>query len=236
MARAPRRGTLLRMSRSYAVTWRDGAGPAHSGRLELRAAGIVLEGMNGGGPVSVLVPYAELVGSRVAAGPERLDSRPTLVLERRAGRAIRLASVGAPGMISEVAEQLAALRTGRALAVERVAVIVPLRKGKREKAEWLLDKGPPFDPERMGLERHEVYLTDQDAVFIFNAASGFSLQRLLSDTKVWSSAAAWADVVSGAPRIAKPFYAWATVSAPDDLFFEATPGPGDSEGGDIHSP
>jgi len=81
-----------------------------------------------------------------------------------------------------------------------------------------------------------VYLTDSEAVFVFNAAPGFSLKRLLSDTKVWSTAAAWADVVSGAPRVAKPFFAWATVAAPEDLFFEATPGPGDSEGGDIYSP
>ena len=122
------------------------------------------------------------------------------------------------------------------MAAERVAVVVPLRKGKREKAERLLDKGPPFDPERVGLERHEVFLTDQEAIFVFDAASGFSLQRLLSDTKVWSSAAAWHDIIAGAPRVAKPFFAWATVASSDDLSFHAEPGPGDSEGGDVYSP
>jgi hypothetical protein len=223
------------MNRSYAVTWQNGEGPTHSGKLELRATGVRLEGTNGAGPVSLLAPYGELLGLRLAPGVERLDGRSTLVLDRRAGR-IRIASIAAPGIISEVAEQVAAMRAGNAAAAERVAVVVPLRKGKREKAERLLDKGPPFDPERVGLERHEVFLTDQEAIFVFNAAPGFSLQRLLSDTKVWASAAAWHDVVAGSPRIAKPFFAWVTVSDPDNLYFDAEPGPGDSDGGDIYSP
>jgi len=125
---------------------------------------------------------------------------------------------------------------GSAISSERVAVVVPLREGKREKAERLLADGPPFDPERVGLERHEVFLTDQEAIFVFTGAAGFSLERLLSDMKVWSSAAAWHDVAAGAPRIATASFTWTTVATSDDLFFAATPGPGDSDGGDIYSP
>ena len=36
--------------------------------------------------------------------------------------------------------------------------------------------------------------------------------------------------------MAQPFFAWEAVVPRDDLFFEPTPGPGDSEGGDIYSP
>jgi hypothetical protein len=224
------------MSRSYAVSWRNGEDPTHAGKLELRASGVSLEGTNGGGPVTLLVPYGELLGLRLAPGVERLDGRPTLVLDRRGAGRIRIASIGAPGIISEVAEGVTAMRTGNAIAAERVAVVVPLRKGKREKAARLLDRGPPFDPERIGLERHEVFLTDQEAIFVFNAASGFSLQRLLADTKVWASAAAWHDVIAGPPRVGKPFFAWAAVTSSDGLFFDPTPGQGDSEGGDIYPP
>jgi hypothetical protein len=236
MAFTARPGTLVNMHQSYAVTWRNGDSPIHSGKLELRAGGLSLEGMNGAGPVSLLIAYGELQGLRMAPGAERLDGRPTLVLGRRPGGDVRVASIGAPGVISELTDHITALRAGSALAADRVAVVVPLRKGKREKAERLLEQGPPFNPERVGLERHEVFLTDNEALFIFYAASGFGLQRLLSDTKVWASAAAWHDVVAGPPRIAKPFFAWAAVADQDDLFFDATPGPGDSDGGDIYSP
>jgi hypothetical protein len=224
------------MNRSYAMTWQAPDGGPHSGKLEVRASGVRLEGRNGAGPISLLIPYAELLSLRLAPGPERLGGRPTLVFGRGDGGDIRVASVGTAGIISEVAEEVASMKAGNAMSAERIAVIVPVRKGKRDKAECLLDQGPPFDPERMGLESHEVFLTDQEAIFVFNASAGFNLQKLLADSKVWASAAAWHDVIAGAPRIAKPFYAWAEVTSCDDLSFEPTPGPGDSEGGDIYSP
>jgi hypothetical protein len=223
------------MNRSYAITWQEREGPAHSGKLQLRASGIRLDGRNGAGPVSILIPYDELVSLKFASGSDRLGGRPTLVFDREIGD-IRIASVGAPGIISEVAEQVASMKAGNAISSDRVAVVVPLRKGKREKAERLLDQGPPFDPERVGLESHEVFLTDQEAIFVFNAATEFNLQKLLADSRVWASAAAWHDVIAGPPRIAKTFYAWANVAGSGDLFFDATPGPGDSEGGDVYAP
>jgi hypothetical protein len=224
------------MSRSYAITWQEAEDSPHSGKLELRASGVRLDGRNGAGPVSILIPYGDLLGLTLAPGHARLAGRPTLVLGRRGADDVRIASVGSPGVISEVAEQVASMRAGNAISSERVAVVVPLRKGKRDKAERLLDKGPPFDPERVGLESHEVFLSEQEAVFVFNAVSGFSLQKLMADSKVWASAAAWHDVIAGPPRVAKVFYAWANVAGANGLSFEPTPGPGDSEGGDIYSP
>jgi hypothetical protein len=241
------------MHRTYAVTWQEANCAPHSGKLELRATGLSLEGANNGsGSAALLIPYEEVVGMRLAPSRQRLDGRPTLELDWRSHGTLRVASVVASGIISEIAEGLGALRLGRSAVNDRVAVIVPIRKGKRDKVERLLDKGPPFEPERVGLGRHQVFLTDQEAVFFFESAVGFSLQRLLSNTNVWTSAAAWHDCVAGPPRIARPFYAWAAPSREDDtreddtreddtreddnLSFAATPGPGDSEGGDIYSP
>src|SRR5262249_46392941 len=138
------------MNRSYAITWQEPGGAPHSGKLEVRASGIRLEGRNGGGPVSLLVPYAELVGLSVAPSRERLGGRPTLVLGRDGGADIRVASVGAAGVISEVAEQVASMKAGNAMSSDRIAVVVPLRTGTRSEAERLLDQGPPFDPEKIG--------------------------------------------------------------------------------------
>jgi len=226
------------MHRTYAVTWQEHESLRLSGKLELRAGGLSLEGSNNGsGVVGILVPYEDLVALRFAPGRERLDGRPTLVLDRRETGSLRVASVAAPGIISEVAEQLAALKLGRVRSNERLAIVVPIRKGKAEEARRLLDQGPPFDPKAVGLGRHEVFLTDQEAVFFFESATGFGLSRLLGDRSVWACAAAWRDVIGGAPRVARPFYAWAAVSPHDaTLVFGRDPGPGDSDGGDVYPP
>jgi hypothetical protein len=51
----------------------------------------------------------------------------------------------------------------------RVVVVVPLKAGVRDRVRELLEMGPPFDPEAAGLDRHQVFLTDQEAVFLFEA-------------------------------------------------------------------
>ena len=94
------------MHRSYAVTWQESGSP-HSGKLELRATGLSLEGQNGVGAVSTLVPYGDIENLKAAPRAERLSGRPTLVLSRRGGDKIQIAGVGAPGILSEVAEQVA---------------------------------------------------------------------------------------------------------------------------------
>ncbi|MBA3718565.1 MAG: hypothetical protein H0W87_10115 [Actinobacteria bacterium] len=121
------------------------------------------------------------------------------------------------------------------LAAERVAVVVLLREEKREEAELLLVQGAPFEPERIGLERHEVFFTDQEAIFVFEATAELDLRKLLADFEAWASAA-WHDVVAGPPRTAKPLFVWEAVAESDGLSFASTPGPGDSEGGDVFSP
>jgi hypothetical protein len=46
-------------------------------------------------------------------------------------------------------------------------------------------------------------------------------------------AAAWEDLVEGPPRIAEDAYSWIRRHVPDDVSFAPTPGPGDSDGGDL---
>lgn len=233
------------MQRSYAVTWQEPESERLSGKLELRATGLSLEGSrNGSGPVAVVHPYEELTGLRLASSGERLDGRPTLVLDRRGRGPLHVASVAAPGIISEVAEELAEMKIASESVGERVAVVVPIRKSKLDKVRQLLEAGPPFEPQRVGLGRHQVFLTDHEAIFLFESAAGFSLSKLLTDRGVWSSAASWRDCVAGAPRVAKPFYSWAAAPSAGEVFatldeglvFGATPGPGDSDGGDVYSP
>jgi hypothetical protein len=117
-----------------------------------------------------------------------------------------------------------------------IAVIVPLKPGSRDAVRRLLLRGPPFDPEKLpALERHEVLLTDEEAVFLFESRAGAeALTPFLSAPSFWDKAAAWRDHLARPPRLAEDVYSWASGGAEsDELFYLPTPGPGDSDGGDI---
>ena len=78
-------------------------------------------------------------------------------------------------------------------------------------------------------------MTADEAVFVFESALGAdALAPLLADPKLWESVSAWGEHVSGAPRIAEEAFSWSRPQPNDDVFYLPTPGPGDSEGGDIY--
>ncbi|MBA3716831.1 MAG: hypothetical protein H0W87_01205 [Actinobacteria bacterium] len=95
------------MHRTYAVTWQEPLRAPLSGKLELRATGLSLEGSNStSGSAALLIPYEEFAGMRLAPWGDRLDGRPTLALDRLGRGTLRVASIVAPGVISEIAEGL----------------------------------------------------------------------------------------------------------------------------------
>jgi hypothetical protein len=96
------------VQRSYAVSWQEADASVRSGKLELGGGGLGLDGSgDGSGAGALLVPYGDVLAMRFASGPERLDLRPTLVLDRRSRPTLRIASVVQPGIMYEVAEELA---------------------------------------------------------------------------------------------------------------------------------
>jgi hypothetical protein len=221
------------MGASYAVTWRHGEGQTRSGRLELTRAGITLEGGNGGGATTELVPYGKLQSVHVGrTNADRISGRQTLVVEQRSGEPIRIAAVVQPGIISEIAEHLSSV-LGEEPVMSRAVVVLPLREGASERAAELLRGGPPFDPGTVGLERHHVFLTEEEAVFVFEADTPDAAQRLIGEGSFWSAASAWKELVAGPPRLAEDAYSWVRPQTFDDVSFEPTPGPGNSDGGDV---
>jgi hypothetical protein len=120
--------------------------------------------------------------------------------------------------------------------MSRLVVVVPLKEGAREDARALLTQGPPFDPEALGFERHEVYLTTREAVFVFKAAGPATLRLAGEDRMLWKVAAAWEKLMAGKPRKAETVFSWNRPCEGEAIFFDPTPGPGDSEGGDVFAP
>ena len=119
--------------------------------------------------------------------------------------------------------------------VKRAIVIIPIKDGSHEHVRRLVGEGPPFargDPE---LERRHVFVTEGE-VAIFLEGTGTSLQRVLAAPSLAAVAAAWGEFVASPPRVAEDAHCWVKVDDGEGLSFEPTPGPGDSEGGDVYPP
>jgi hypothetical protein len=121
--------------------------------------------------------------------------------------------------------------------VSLLVVVLPLRNGTREKARALLKHGPPFDLEATEIERHEVYLTEREVIFVFESSARSATVRLPGeDLSLWKAAAAWQRLIAGKPRKGETAYSWIRSENGEGISFEPTPGPGDSEGGDVFPP
>lgn len=96
--------------------------------------------------------------------------------------------------------------------MDQVAIVARLKPGAEPRAAELLCTGPPFDPAQQGLERHTVYLSATEVVFVFE---GSEVDRILGDLVddpfAWLLSEAldrWRPLIEGQPRIARPAYAW----------------------------
>jgi hypothetical protein len=98
--------------------------------------------------------------------------------------------------------------------VTRLVVVVPLREDAYDEARRLLERGPPIDLETTRFDRHEVYLTRREVVFVFETPHpGATLELPGEDRELWRVAHEWRNVMAGRPRTARTVYAW---SRPDD--------------------
>ena len=137
-------------------------------------------------------------------------------------------------VVDEIAEQLAALQLGPQ-GTRRLAVIVPLKPTAQNEVRGLLEKGLPFDPATIaGLDRHEVFLAADQVVFLVETHLGpDELAPLVADPRLWEVAASWREHVAGPPALAEEVFSWSRSDGEDGMSYLATPGPGDSDGGDI---
>jgi hypothetical protein len=93
--------------------------------------------------------------------------------------------------------------------MSRVAVVVPLRPEAAVTAKLLIEDGPPFALEDTPLEAHAVYLTDDEAVFVFEGPEAREIvAQLVGEAGVWEAATAWRACAAGKPRVAEPAFAW----------------------------
>ena len=121
--------------------------------------------------------------------------------------------------------------------MSRLVALLPLKPGARDRAEALLRQGPPFDLEQTQFDRHQVFVTDQEVVFVFEGSGpSRTLELPAEDPALWKAAADWQACLSERPRIAVTAYSWERSTDGEGVSFTPMPGPGYSEGGDVYSP
>ena len=118
------------MRKSYGVVWQEDMLPLATGKLELLSRALRLEGHAASHPTVREIAYEGLVGVRVGRDAERIDGRPTIVVERRTGLPIMIATVPQTSVVGEIAERLTALQLGSE-ASRRTALVLPKRMGPR---------------------------------------------------------------------------------------------------------
>jgi hypothetical protein len=93
--------------------------------------------------------------------------------------------------------------------VSRLVLVVPLEEGAATRVRELLRDGPPFELETTHLERHEVFLTDREAVFVFETAGEApGREREAGNPRRRKAAAAGRGGRAGRPRTAETAFSW----------------------------
>ena len=195
----------------YAVVWRTGDGPTSSGRLELGEGELVLHGA--GEPEGLRIPFDELSSVEIGRGAgERINGDKSVVLERPSCERVLVAALGGVGLLGELTDLLARLRAEHA-ARACVAVVVPIRRGTAEEARRLVEEGPPFDVEQLGIERHHVFVGEREVVFFFEGDSAAAAVDALSRSPgVLKAAMRWRGILAGRPRLAEERFGWTRAS------------------------
>jgi hypothetical protein len=196
---------------NLAVTWREARGPLSAGRLELHARDLTLSGTGPEGRIEQLRVFFEDI-AEVRIGREardRINEGRTVVLERVGAAPVYIASMNGAGTLFELANELSALVAAKNGGESHVAVVLPIKPGTRDRATSLVADGPPFDPAAAGLDRHYVFVTDHEAVFVFDGADARrAVERLIRDPGVWKAAVAWRECLAGRPRLATEEFVW----------------------------
>jgi hypothetical protein len=119
--------------------------------------------------------------------------------------------------------------------MSRLVVVAPLKPGARERARELLAGGPPLAPEGTRFDSYDAFVTEREAVFVFEAAEAVATLEVSADDPEHSQVApAWRECLAERPRVAVTAFTWKRAAESEGVFFEPTPGPGDSDGGDLY--
>ncbi len=116
--------------------------------------------------------------------------------------------------------------------MRRFVIVAELREGSARRVAEVLREGPPYALEQTSLERHEVFLSEREVVFLFEGVHAEEeAKRLLGEDRLLESAGRLGVHLRSRPRVPAELFGWERASEPEGVAFGAQPGPGQSEGG-----
>ena len=90
-----------------------------------------------------------------------------------------------------------------------LAVVARLVPGSRERAQEIIAAGPPFELGETGLVRHEIFLGEETAIFVFEGPGvELLVSRLIGDPASSGSFSVWAPLLAGTPTLAHEEFSW----------------------------
>ena len=96
--------------------------------------------------------------------------------------------------------------------MERVAIVAWLKPGAAGRARKLVAEGPPFDLAGSGIDRHSVFVSAGEVVFVFE---GHQVEWVVDELidgpfhyEVQHALDSWRAIIDGAPRIARQQFGW----------------------------
>jgi hypothetical protein len=96
--------------------------------------------------------------------------------------------------------------------VGRLAIIARLKSGSEERAAELIARGAPFELEESGFERHTVFLSATEVIFVFEGPEVESrLDEVVGDpfqSMVSEAFDHWRPLLEAPPRVARERYFW----------------------------
>jgi hypothetical protein len=96
--------------------------------------------------------------------------------------------------------------------MEQLAIVARLKPGMEEEARKLIAGGPPFDIAETGLERHAVYLSAGEVVFVFEGSEvEWIVDAMIENPfrpRLSEAFASWRELVEDQPRIARAAFSW----------------------------
>ncbi len=96
--------------------------------------------------------------------------------------------------------------------MEQLAIVARLKTGAENEARKLIEEGPPFEIPESGLERHTVYLSAGEVVFVFEGPEVEGIvDAMIEDPfrpTLSDAFGSWRPLVEDKPRIARPVFSW----------------------------
>jgi hypothetical protein len=193
------------MKVAYGVEWRE-RDAEEAGRLMLGHNSIRLTGFDEDGAVRRELAFDEIVAAELRR-PETKSRRTTLMLTLRDGSELEIESAADKWIVNDLLEKVFVCILDAGSGRRRTLLAVKLKPGCLDAARELLREGPPFDPAGTTLIVHDVFLLDDEALFMFEIDDRDDLEQFL-DLHAWTALAAWRELTTGEVQLAEQAYSW----------------------------